>query len=53
MVVGPGSSVPVARAVLGSWTRLQLAAFVMASFCILKVATVITGHGVTALGLGE
>lgn len=40
------------RVGLGSWTRMQLAAFVMMSFCVLKVATVIANHGIVASGLG-
>ena len=40
------------RAGLGSWTRLQLAAFMMVSFCIVTVATVVANHGIVAYGLG-
>ena len=41
------------QAGLGSWTRLQLAAFTMLSFGVLEVATMIANHGITAYGLGE
>ncbi len=41
------------RAAVGSWTRLQLVALMMASFCVLKAATVIAGHEIAASGLDE
>lgn len=41
------------QAGLGSWTQLQLAGLIMASFCALKVATIVASYGITAYGLGE
>ena len=41
------------QAGLGSWTRLQLAGLVMASFCALKVATIVASYGIMAYGVGE
>ena len=41
------------QAGLGSWTRLQLAAFTMLSFGVLEVASMVANHGITAYGLGE
>lgn len=40
------------QAGLGSWTRLQLAAFTMLSFGVLSVVTTIANHAITAYGLG-
>jgi len=41
------------QAGLGSWTRLQLAAFTMLGFGVLEVASMIANHGIKAYGLGE